>query len=132
MKVRRGGDKCCHHKMRPTGEESALILEHGVPHTPSSQSCRSGGDAEEIIVPHMVTMPLWRGEPATEQEAISFVVPDEEKEGAVSTEHWNITSAAKLNDGRRSCCSLGAFFIDLHNTLVNKLGQTQVSLWRHS
>lgn len=40
--------------------------------------------------PHMVTAPLWRGEPATEQEAIGFVVPDEEKEGVVSTELWNI------------------------------------------
>lgn len=49
------------------------------------------------LFPHMVPGPLWRGEPAAEQEAIGFVVPDEEKEGVVCTERWNNGGAASLN-----------------------------------
>lgn len=71
---------------------------------------------------------LRRREPAAEQDAVGFVVPDEEKKRVVCTESWLHSAAPGIPDHSGGCGSLCAFLIDLHEALVGNLGQRHILL----
>lgn len=77
-------------------------------------------------------MPLWRREPATEQDAAGFVVPDEEKERVVSTEPWFYSARPGIPDHGSGRCCFCAFLIDLHKALMGNLGHRHILLSCHS
>lgn len=69
-----------HQEMVQKNEESAHVFARGdVEGNMETQK-------EEHSHGHRSAL-LWRREPATEQEAFGSVMPDEKKEGVVSTEH---------------------------------------------
>lgn len=71
---------------------------------------------------------LWRRELAAEQNAVGFMVPDEEKERVVCTKSWLSSAAPGVPDhrGGRSC--LRALLVDLYKALVHDLGHGHVLL----
>lgn len=73
------------------------------------------------------TIFLRGGESATEQNTVGFAVPNKEKKGVVSTEPGRDSRTSKVHEAGRGARSLCAFLIDLHEGLVNDLGQKQVS-----
>lgn len=79
-----------------------------------------------------MTMPLRRREPATEQDAAGFVVPDEEKEWVVSTEPWFYSAAPGIPDHGSGRCCFRALLIDLHKALMGNLGHGHILLSCHS
>lgn len=98
---------------------------------PGDGACYASALPTEIH-PQPTIMPLWRREPATEQDAAGFVVPDEEKEWVVSTKSWFYSNAPGIPDhggGRRCFC---AFLVDLNKALVGNLGHGHILLSCHS
>lgn len=106
-------------------EESALTFALGFDRAVEGDL---GTQKEGTAHRHSKHTPLWRAKSATEQNAVGFVVPNEEKEGVVCTEPWPIFKATFHNISGRGSCGLRAFLVHLHKCLVHKLGQTQVSL----
>lgn len=79
-----------HQEMVQKNEESAYVSARGdAEGTMQTQK-------EEHSRGHRSAL-LWRREPATEQEAFGSVMPDEKKEGMVSTEHGSRFHAAFKN-----------------------------------
>lgn len=81
---------------------------------------------------YLYSTSLRRRESATEQNAVGFVVLDEEEEWVVCTKLWLYSAAPGIPDhgSGRSC--LRAFLIDLYEALVWDLGHGHILLSRHS
>ena len=70
---------------------------------------------------------LGGAEPPIEENAVGFVVPDEEEKWVVDPEINGRESRSKGHLTPSSRCSLCPLFIYLHERLVENIGQKQLS-----